>query len=119
MEKILIVDDQYGIRILLSEILKNKGYEVLQASNGKQALEQKDKAELILLDLRMPGMHGAEVYQHLKEKKVIVMSAYIEEYTKHKLELEGIYEFIEKPFDIDKLLDLIKQALFKQTQLFK
>ena len=59
-EKILVVDDQFGIRILLNEVLQKEGYDTYQAANGLQALEilNDHMPDLVLLDMKIPGMDG-------------------------------------------------------------
>ncbi len=80
--KLLIVDDQYGIRLLLHEIFKKEGYEVFQAANGFQAIDIviKDCPDLVILDMKIPGMDGVEILKRIKEInkeiKVILMTAY-------------------------------------------
>ncbi len=61
--KILIVDDQFGIRILLNEVFQKEGYETYQAANGVQALDlfAKHSPDLVLLDMKIPGMDGVEI----------------------------------------------------------
>ena len=62
-EKILVVDDQFGIRILLNEVLQKEGYDTYQAANGLQALEVLNDhvPDLVLLDMKIPGMDGIEI----------------------------------------------------------
>jgi two-component system response regulator (stage 0 sporulation protein F) len=66
--KILIVDDQFGIRILLNEVLHKEGYETFQAANGIQALEvlNNHSPDLVLLDMKIPGMDGIEILKRMK-----------------------------------------------------
>ncbi|MCD8500664.1 MAG: response regulator, partial [Bacillaceae bacterium] len=68
-KKILIVDDQFGIRVLLNEIFKKDGYETFQAASGLQALEivGKDRPDLVILDMKIPGMDGIEILRRLKK----------------------------------------------------
>ena len=81
-EKILIVDDQFGIRILLNEVLQKEGYHTFQAANGVQALEitKKHSPDLVLLDMKIPGMDGIEILKRMKsidpDIRVIIMTAY-------------------------------------------
>ncbi|BBH23165.1 response regulator [Paenibacillus baekrokdamisoli] len=107
--KVLIVDDQNGIRVLLMEVFSSEGYETFQASNGKLALEivRQDEPDLVLLDMKIPGMDGLEILKHVKainkEIKVIMMTAYgeldmIKEATDH-----GALMHFTKPFDIDEM----------------
>jgi two-component system response regulator (stage 0 sporulation protein F) len=67
-EKILIVDDQFGIRILLNEVFQKEGYQTFQAANGIQALEivTKHDPDLVLLDMKIPGMDGIEILKRMK-----------------------------------------------------
>ena len=67
-EKILIVDDQFGIRILLNEVLQKEGYDTFQAANGLQALDilNEHVPDLVLLDMKIPGMDGIEILKRMK-----------------------------------------------------
>ncbi|BDG49139.1 MULTISPECIES: response regulator [Parageobacillus] len=116
--KILIVDDQYGIRILLNEVFQKEGYTTYQAANGMQALEivQKHRPDLVLLDMKIPGMDGIEILKRLKEIdrdiKVIIMTAYGElDMIQETKELGAMMHFA-KPFDIDDLRAAVKRLLF-------
>ncbi|WP_100405750.1 response regulator [Bacillus solitudinis] len=117
MQKILVVDDQYGIRVLLSEILQKDGYQIFQAANGVQALNivEKDKPDLVLLDMKIPGMDGLEILKRIKEKHaeidVIMMTAYGElNLINEAMQLGAITHFA-KPFDIDDIREVIKKNI--------
>ncbi|AZN39110.1 response regulator [Paenibacillus albus] len=108
-KKVLIVDDQNGIRILLMEVFSSEGYTTFQAPNGKLALEivKSENPDLVLLDMKIPGMDGLEILKHVKainkDIKVIMMTAYgeldmIKEATDH-----GALMHFTKPFDIDEM----------------
>ncbi len=108
-DKILIVDDQHGIRMLLTEVFSNEGYETYQASNGKMALEitQNHSPVLVLLDMKIPGMDGIDILKHIKAINpaimVIMMTAYGElDIIQEATELGAIMHF-SKPFDIDEI----------------
>jgi two-component system chemotaxis response regulator CheY len=115
MSDILIVDDDYAIREMLTEVLEDAGYSVRSAENGAQALKQlRERAELprlILLDLMMPVMTGWEFHREqqsdarLAAIPVIVLSA------RPGLEREGfamaVAGFIPKPMNVGSLLDLV------------
>jgi two-component system response regulator (stage 0 sporulation protein F) len=108
-KKILIVDDQNGIRILLMEVFSNEGYDTYQASNGKLALEivRTSSPDLVLLDMKIPGMDGLDILKHVKaidsSIKVIMMTAYGElDMIKEATDLGAIMHFT-KPFDIDEM----------------
>ena len=70
-EKVLVVDDEFDIRDLLSRFLTEEGYEVILASNGEEALElaERENPQVILLDIWMPGFSGIETCKRLKENE--------------------------------------------------
>lgn len=115
--KILLVDDEEGIRKILREVLKVKGFIIEEAKNGEEALEKvsKNKPDLIILDYHMPGLNGWEVYKLLKERKttrnipVIILSGYTS--LKEKLFSSVDIEYIEKPCEIKELLNKINKFL--------
>lgn len=102
MKKILIVEDEYGIRNIILEYFKMKNVEVVEAMNGYDALEKiDDDIELVLLDIMMPGIDGYEVCQRIKEKysiPVIFISALSEEENQLKAYDLGAEDYITKPF---------------------
>ena len=116
-EKLLIVDDQYGIRILLNEVFQKEGYQTFQAANGIQAIDivKKHSPDLVLLDMKIPGMDGIEILKRLKEItpdiRVIIMTAYGElDMIQEAKDLGAITHFA-KPFDIDEIRDAVKQNM--------
>lgn len=115
--KILIVDDQYGIRILLNEVFQREGYVTYQAANGMQALEivRKHHPDLVLLDMKIPGMDGIEILKRLKDIdpdiKVIIMTAYGELDMIQETKELGALMYFAKPFDIDDLRAAVKSHL--------
>ncbi|WNF38912.1 response regulator [Bacillaceae bacterium IKA-2] len=116
-KKILIVDDQYGIRILLTEIFQKDGYKTFQAGSGVQALAivEETLPDLVILDMKIPGMDGLEILKRLKEYnsdiKVIMMTAYGELDMINKAMDLGAVTHFAKPFDIDEIRDEIKKQL--------
>jgi len=109
MPRVLIVDDEPDSVDLLREFLAGKGYEVLTASNGEEALQKvkEERPHLILLDIRMPGMNGLEVLRQVreidKEVGVIMVTAVNEDETgRQALEL-GAFDYITKPLDLKYL----------------
>ncbi|MDQ0207069.1 response regulator [Alkalicoccobacillus murimartini] len=117
MKKLLVVDDQYGIRVLLNEILQKDGYEVFQAANGVQAIEivGKENPHLILLDMKIPGMDGLEILRRIKlthpDMKVIMMTAYGELNLINEAIRLGAVNYFSKPFDIDDVRQVIRENL--------
>lgn len=116
-EKILIVDDQYGIRILLNEVFNKEGYQTFQAANGIQALDivTKERPDLVLLDMKIPGMDGIEILKRMKmidgSIRVIIMTAYGElDMIQESKELGALTHFA-KPFDIDEIREAVKKYL--------
>lgn len=115
--KVLVVDDQFGIRVLLQEVLQREGYEVFQAPNGETALEivQRDDPDLILLDMKIPGMDGLEILRNIRkldvDTKVIMMTAYGELDLIHEAMEMGAIAHFTKPFDIDELRKAVKEQL--------
>ncbi|WP_078543403.1 response regulator [Litchfieldia alkalitelluris] len=116
-EKILIVDDQYGIRILLNEVFQKEGYQTFQAANGVQAIDivTKHSPDLVLFDMKIPGMDGIEILKRLKaidaDIRVIIMTAYGElDMIQEAKDLGAITHFA-KPFDIDEIRDAVKKHI--------
>ncbi|WP_040206941.1 response regulator [Neobacillus jeddahensis] len=121
-EKILIVDDQFGIRILLNEVFQKEGYQTFQAANGIQALEivTKHDPDLVLLDMKIPGMDGIEILKRMKvidpDIRVIIMTAYGElDMIQEAKDLGAITHFA-KPFDIDDIRAAVRKHIPQQTK---
>lgn len=117
MKQLLIVDDQFGIRILLNEVFQKEGYKIFQASNGKQALDivKMRRPDLVLLDIKIPGIDGIEILKRMKkivpDIKVIVMTAYGElNMIEEAMEL-GAITYFAKPFDIEEMRDTVKKHI--------
>lgn len=116
-EKILIVDDQFGIRVLLNEILQKEGYHIFQAANGPQALDitTKHAPDLVLLDMKIPGMDGIEILQRMKKIdeniRVIIMTAYGELEMIEAANQLGALAHFPKPFDIEDIRRAVKEYL--------
>lgn len=116
-KKILIVDDQYGIRILLHEVLDKEGYTIFQAPNGQTALKivEEEKPDLVLLDMKIPGMDGLEILRHIRtiepDTKVIMMTAYGELDLIKEATVLGAITHFTKPFDIDELRQAVNEQL--------
>jgi DNA-binding response OmpR family regulator len=105
-EKILVVDDEWELRNLLTEFLTGEGYDVIHASNGEEALElaEKEEPQVILLDIKMPGMDGIEVCRRLKEEDQtrfipVIMVTALEDRDVDAF-VEGADDFVIKPFSL-------------------
>jgi CheY-like chemotaxis protein len=117
---ILVVDDEEFIRNLATDILHELGYKVLHAANGQEAIDvytlRKDEIDLVILDLIMPKMGGAEAFQKLKGidpgVQVLISSGYgLEEKTGEMINEEGIVGFIQKPYHIIDIAEVLKHVL--------
>lgn len=119
-ERILIVDDQFGIRILLNEILVKEGYTTFQAANGEEALKfLENDPHLVLLDMKIPGMDGIEILKRMKKQnpdiRVVIMTAYGElDMIQEALDL-GALTHIAKPFDIEEIRVAVKKYLYQES----
>lgn len=121
---IMVIDDEQAIRDSLQMILEYQKYAVVLASNGIEGLEKLKtlSPEVILLDIKMPGLDGMEVLQRIKANYpqivVIMISAHGTFQTAVEATKNGAYDFLEKPLDRDRVLITVKNAL-EQNQLFK
>ena len=111
--KILVVDDESGMRLTLGGIFRRRGYEVAMAEDGYQAIEEVKKSDIdvILIDIRMPGMDGVETFIKIKEIQpniaVFMMTAFaVDERIKKAVE-EGARGIVYKPFDVEQILSMI------------
>lgn len=113
MKTILIIDDDLYIGNMLEEILTKEGYGVLRAYSGTEAvlLLTRQKPNLVLLDLMLPGMDGEDVLQRIKGIPVIVVSAKVDVDNKVDLLLGGAADYVTKPFDTKELLARIAVQL--------
>lgn len=114
---ILVVDDEKDIRISLTGILEDEGYQVMTAASGVEALEsaRQDLPDLVLLDIWMPGMDGLETLEKLKtlfpQVTVIMISGHGTIETAVRSTKLGAFDFIEKPLSLDKVLITVSNAL--------
>lgn len=117
MNSILIIDDEPSIRTILQEILEDEGYTVHTAGDGFEGLHllKTTKVELILLDIWLPRMGGIDVLKEVKKEfseiEVIVISGHANvDMAVNAIKL-GAFDFIEKPLDMDRVLNLTRNAL--------
>lgn len=113
MAKILVVEDDISIHELIIEILKKEKYSVLNAYSGTEALMilEKDKVDLILLDLMLPGLNGEEILKKIINIPIIIVSAKTASDDKVNCLLNGANDYITKPFDKQELLARIQVQL--------
>jgi UDP-3-O-[3-hydroxymyristoyl] N-acetylglucosamine deacetylase len=114
---ILIVDDEPGIRSSVRGILADEGYRVLEAEDGRGALQliASERPRLVILDIWMPEMDGIELLRHIRDSHpgtpVIVISGHGNIETAVTATKLGAFDFIEKPFSLDGLLHVVDRAL--------
>jgi len=128
--KVLIIDDERMIRSSLKEVIEFEGHEVALAEDGKAGVEAAlaNTFDAIFCDIKMPNMDGLEVIRALKqaecESSIIMMSGHGDIDTAVTCIKEGAYDFIQKPFDLNRILITLKnatdkEALVKETTILK
>ena len=116
-DKILVVDDDRNIRYSLRRMFEEKKLKVLEAKNGKEALEciRQGEIDLVLMDVRMSGLTGLEVLREIRNVNpklfVIIMTAYGTTETAIEAMKFGAFDYILKPFDVPKMWDLVNKAI--------
>src|SRR6266446_6279088 len=118
MHKLLIVDDETGIRESLQGVLADEGYETASVESGEESLKllRRDHSfEVVLLDIWLPGIDGLETLQRIREMdgppEVIMISGHGTIETAVRATKLGAFDFLEKPLSIDKTLILVKNAI--------
>lgn len=119
---ILVVDDHSADREVLSQILTDRNYRVTQAGDGNEAIRLVEKAEydVILMDIRMPGMDGITAFNSIKElspdARVIFITGFELEDGISRAIQAGAYPIAYKPFDVDNLLGMLDQIVKTKVQ---
>jgi two-component system nitrogen regulation response regulator NtrX len=114
--RILVVDDEQGIRAALGQLLEYEGYEVRTASNATEGLAeyQKFRPNLVFMDVKMPGMDGMEALKKLREidpvATVVMISGHATIRTAVEATQLGAYEILEKPLDTDRILVMLRNV---------
>lgn len=121
MKKILVVEDDVNINNVIEELLQKEDFMVNSAYSGTEALLllEKEKYDLILLDLMLPGICGEEIIKRTKNIPIIVLSAKVSSDDKVACLLSGASDYITKPFDSKELLARIKVQLRSQNNVRK
>jgi len=115
--KILVVDDEEPLRIVLSAELEGEGYQVTNAGDGQEAINilATTEYDLILLDIKMPNVDGFEVLKYVKEHspktKVVMLTGFAD--LKNAIESKklGAEDFVSKPYDLVDLLTTVERVL--------
>ena len=120
MERILVVDDDRGMQDVLDIMLSRAGYQVATADDGAAALEiiGKKKFDLVITDLKMPRVDGIDLLKGIKETApgtaVILLTAFASGETALAAMREGAYDYVEKNFNVDDLLGIVRDAIDKK-----
>lgn len=115
--RVLVVDDEEGVRVALRDVLENAGYEVLEAGDGRRALDLITAAQpdAVLLDIRMPELDGMQVLEIVHRTgartPIILITAYGTTATTIQAMRLGAFDYITKPFDVDELVAVVKKAV--------
>ena len=120
IRRILVVDDEYAIRILLKSFLESQNYEIRLAEDGSKAIQlfQEFQPELIISDIMMPTENGLSIVSRIREiapsVKVIYLSAWLDEAETERRLLEELarfpyYKLMQKPFNLHSLLETIQE----------
>ncbi len=121
IERILVVDDEEGVRKMIAVLLQKEGYQVSSAGGGEEALEVLGVGEvdLVLCDVRMPGVDGLQVLSRIRssfpEVMVIMMSAFGTVDLAVEAMKKGAYDYISKPFKPDEILLTLKKAQERES----
>jgi DNA-binding NtrC family response regulator len=117
MTKILVIDDEQGIRNLLDTLLRRKGYDVVLAESGRQGLElfRRERPDVIVLDLKRPEMDGLTVLRQIKNldpgKPVIILTGAGTAEAEKQVRALGVTEYVEKEFSLHLLGDSLNRLL--------
>ena len=121
--RVLVVDDDVSLRQSVAQVLEDEGYTVDHAPDGLSALSQveQNRPDLILLDVLMPNMNGRQVLERLRGDRntadipILVMTAVSGIETNQTMAL-GASDIVEKPFDLDELLNKVALALYRSQE---
>ncbi|MBC7171511.1 MAG: response regulator, partial [Polyangiaceae bacterium] len=121
MRRVLVVDDEENLRLVLRTLLKKNGYDVEVTKSAEEALGRLDAfdPDFVLADVRMPGMSGIELSRELAARAcratVIVMSAYGSVELAVEAMNAGAYDYVSKPFKQDEVLLCLRKAEERET----
>jgi DNA-binding response OmpR family regulator len=115
MAKILVIDDEPGIRDLLDTLLSEKGHDVILADTGEKGLEvfRRARPDVVVLDLKMPGMDGLTVLQQVRrdnpKQPVIILTGAGTPESEEQVRKLGVTEYVEKQFSLHLLGEALKR----------
>ncbi len=117
LHKVLVVDDDPAVRKSIDRVLSNKGYAVITAENGEEALRKlnEEKYDLVYTDIRMPGMSGLEVAEHVKAQQawtpVVIITGYGTDAAEARAKAAGVSAFVHKPLSPEMIEDSARDAI--------
>lgn len=117
MARVLVVDDDQAIRQVLHEIVTVYGYDCETAQSAKEAISllTQKRIDLVMLDLQMPDITGDQFLDFIRKKgirtPVVVVSAHVDQDMARQLGQSGISGIITKPFEVDRVIDVMDRAL--------
>lgn len=121
--KVLIADDEVGFVETFGERLELRNFEISKALSGKEALqvlEEKENVEVVILDVKMPGMDGIETLTEIKRKKplveVIMLSGHADVESAIEGMKQGAFDYLMKPVDMDQIIAKVTEAAIKKRQ---
>ncbi len=120
-QRILVIDDETGIREAIRMTLEYEGYKIDEARSGQEGLDKAGKTpyDAILLDIKMPILDGIEVLENLREQKintpVVMVSGHGDMHTAVECTKRGAFDFLEKPLNRDKLLLTVRNAVRQRS----
>jgi CheY-like chemotaxis protein len=120
-QTIMVVEDYDDTRMLLRQWLESKGYRVVEAINGQEAVDltQRERPNLILMDLDLPILDGIAATQHIRQQSemnqvpIVAITAYPMSYTHVKAFAKGCNEYLAKPIDFDELEELLNRYVLR------
>ena len=119
--KILIVDDEEGIRDMLADLMDVLGYPSIVACNGREGLDclEKEQVALVISDIKMPVMNGIQMMKKIKERfsdlQVLLITGYEADYSREEVKEAGAADYICKPFNIDVIERKVKTLLERRN----
>jgi CheY-like chemotaxis protein len=117
MKRILIADDDQNVRVLFNDVLSEEGYEVTGVASGAEAIREVEKSapDLLILDIKMPEMHGLEVLERVrrvrKDLPVVICTAYKHMGDDPAVRESDVKAYLVKPVDINELKDTVKEIV--------
>ncbi len=117
LKKILVADDEAGIRALLFDVLSSEGFKVTLAKDGKESLHQmrKKRFDLLITDINMPGLDGIQVLRAMKREgrseRVIIMTGNPEKEESLGGDIPPVFKFLHKPVPVHSILEVVTSAL--------